>query len=297
MADQKRGIKEGFLGQRLFVLPPEIQQTIMQNPIINNFYLTAMGHYPRAEYHEIEREQGCAEYIFFYCTEGLGYITLNDTEYQLEPNTYFIIPKNTRHRYWSSLPNPWSIYWVHFTGNLASQVYERSLLDNTPQVQPIPFEESRINQFEQIYAILESSHQEKELEIANLNLLDFITSVIYYKAANPALYDLDAVSNSIKYMKANLHLPLEIEALARQQKISVPHYCRIFKKKTGSSPINYFNHLKIQKSCQYLYFTEKSIKEICAELSIDDPFYFSRLFRKVIGMPPSRYKKLHKKIK
>nr|WP_305121206.1 AraC family transcriptional regulator [Pedobacter xinjiangensis] len=283
------------MGQRLFVLPPEIHQTILLNPIINRFYLTAIGHYPRASQHEIERESGCDEYIFIYCTEGIGFVTLNETEYKIEPNTFFIIPRNIKHSYRSDLRSPWSIYWVHFTGEIADLIYKRFLFNDVPEVRAIPFEESRITQFEQIYSIIDSSYKEKELEIMNLNLLHFVTSVIYYKEANPSIYDTDPVSNSIRYMKANLHLQLDIEGLARQEKISVPHYCRIFKKKTGSSPINYFNYLKIQKSCQYLYFTDKSIKEICSELSIDDPFYFSRLFKKVIGMSPSQYKKLHKK--
>jgi len=293
--DQKKGIKEGFPGQRLFVLPPETHQTILQNPLINRFYFTAIGHYPKASHHEIEREHGSDEYIFIYCTDGIGFISLNGTDYKIEPNTFFIIPKNTKHSYKSDLKTPWSIYWVHFTGDLAGLIYDRFLTGGTPQVLPIPFEESRIIQFEQIYSIIDSSYKEKELEIMNLNLLHFITSVIYYKEANPSIYETDPVSNSIRYMKNNLHLQLDIEGLARQERISVPHYCRIFKKKTGSSPINYFNYLKIQKSLQYLYFTNKSIKEICTELSIDDPFYFSRLFKKVIGMSPSQYKKLHKK--
>jgi AraC family transcriptional regulator, arabinose operon regulatory protein len=292
---QKKGIAEGFLGQRLFVLPPEMHETILQNPLINRFYFTAIGHYPNASNHEIERIQGCSEYIFIYCTAGIGFIALNENIYKVEPNTFFIIPKDTKHSYISDMKTPWSIYWVHFTGDLASMIYERFLQNGTPQVQPIPFEESRIIQFEQIYSIIQSSHREKQLEIMNLNLLHFITAVIYYQEANPSIYDADPVSNSIRFMKNNLHLQLSIEALAKKESISVPHYCRIFKKKTGSSPINYFNYLKVQKSCQYLYFTEKSVKEICTELSIDDPFYFSRLFKKVMGMSPSHYKKLHKK--
>ncbi|GAA4307237.1 AraC family transcriptional regulator [Mucilaginibacter gynuensis] len=292
---QKTRKKEGFVGQRMIVLPPNIKRRIIHNPLIRNFYLTAIGHYPKATHHDRERKTGSSQYILIYCVEGGGYIYINGIQHELQPNTYFIIPKNVPHRYNSNENNPWSIYWVHFTGDTAEKIYERFLIDNQPVVHAIPYDENRITLFEQIYSILEHSFNEKEMEIMNFNLLHFITSLIYYKEANPAVYNTDSISNSISFMKKNIHEKFGIEELAKQQSLSVSHYSRSFKQKTGSSPINYFNQLKVQKSCQYLYFTDRSIKEICSELGFDDQFYFSRLFRSVIGMSPAKYKKQHKK--
>ncbi|HVS95503.1 MAG TPA: helix-turn-helix transcriptional regulator, partial [Puia sp.] len=55
-------------------------------------------------------------------------------------------------------------------------------------------------------------------------------------------------------------------------------------------PIEYFNHLKIQKACQYLLHTELRIKEIACKLGFEDPFYFSRMFHKLMGMSPNQYR-------
>jgi len=293
--DQKKGVKEGFVGQQMIVLPPNIKRKISGNPLTKSFYLTAIGYYPRASYHERERKTGSAQYILIYCIEGGGYVYLNGVPYELYPNTYFIIPKNTPHRYHSNQNNPWSIYWVHFMGDLSEKIYRRSLENEQPFIHPIPYDENRIKLFEQIYSIVEHGQNEKEMEIMNFNLLHFISSLIYYKEANPAVYNTDSVSNSILYMKQHLHEKFGIEELSAQQHISVSHYSRSFKQKTGSSPINYFNQLKIQKACQYLYFTDRSIKEICKELGFDDQYYFSRLFKNVTGSSPSQYKKRHKK--
>lgn len=294
-ADNKKRIKEGFVGQRMIVLPPNVKRKITQNPLTKNFYLTAIGHYPKAIYHDRERKTGSPQYILIYCIEGYGTIFLNGTPFELFPNTYFIIPKNVPHRYKSDENNPWSIYWVHFTGDIAEKMYERCLFNGSPLAYHIPYDENRIKLFEQTYSILDHSFNDKEMEITNFNLLHFISSFIYYKEANPAIYNTDSISNSIAFMKQNINDKFGIEDLANQQSISVSHYSRSFKQKTGSSPINYFNQLKIQKSCQYLYFTDRSIKEICTELGFDDQYYFSRLFRNVIGMSPSVYRKQHKK--
>jgi AraC family transcriptional regulator of arabinose operon len=288
-------IKEGFVGQRMIVLPPNIKKTITNNELIKNFYLTAIGYYPKAIYHDRERKTGSIQYILLYCIDGEGYIYIGEQTYTLKPNTFIIIPKNVGHRYKSSNTNPWSIYWVHFSGLTADAIYDRSTEQGAPQVHAIPYDESRIKLFEQLYAMLEHSFHEKELEATNLYLQHFVTSLVYYKQLNPVAYDTDSVSTSIAYMKKNIRQKLLIEDLAAQCGISVSHYSRLFHQKTGLSPINYFNLLKIQASCQHLYFTDRSIKEIAAAMGFDDQYYFSRLFSKLIGMSPLKYRKTHKK--
>jgi len=294
MEEQKK-VKEGFLGQKMIVLTPNIRAAIRNNPLINSFYLTAIGFYPHAMGHDRERLTGCPEFILLYCIDGEGTVVVDNYIYHLHANTFFIIPKNIPHRYYTSAKNPWTIYWLHFSGTNARRIYERSLVDGGHQVHAIPFEEYRIHQFDQIYSILEHSFSSREMEIMNFRLLDFVTSLIYYKERNPAVYSQDSISNSIAFMKENLDKKLSVNDFAEQQRISLSHYLRTFKHKTGISPNAYFNQLKIQDSCQYLYFTDKSIKEICLRLGIDDQYYFSRLFSKLMGMSPSEYRKKHKK--
>lgn len=292
---KKKGIKEGFIGQRMIVLPPNIKRKITTNSISRQFFLTAIGYYPKAVNHDRIRKSGSSQFILIYCTEGTGKIHLGGETFELYPNSYFIIPKNTPHRYHSSGQNPWSIYWLHYMGEIADLLYDRFLENGKAQVQPLPYDEQRLLLFDQIYSLLEHGVSDKEMEKMNLDLLHFVSSMIYHKEANPAVYSTDLIGNSIAYMKNSLSKKLGIDDFATQQHISVSHYSRLFKEKTGTSPINYFNQLKVQKSCQYLYFTDRSIKEICTELGFDDQYYFSRLFSKITGSSPSAYKKRHKR--
>jgi AraC family transcriptional regulator of arabinose operon len=293
--EQKKSVKEGFIGQRMIVLPPNIKRKISNNPLIKNFYLTAIGHYPKALNHVRERKTGSNQYILIYCVDGGGSIFIKDQRHELSANTYFIIPKNVYHRYLSSESNPWTIYWVHFTGTISEKIYERYSDTELPVLRTIPYDENRVKIFEQIYSILEHNFNDKEMEAANFNLLHFISSFIYHKEGHPEVYNTDAISSSITFMKQHIHETLGIEQLAKQQHVSVSHYSRSFKQKTGLSPINYFNQLKIQKSCQYLYFTDRNIKQIALDLGFEDQYYFSRLFKNVIGISPALYKKQHKK--
>jgi len=66
---------------------------------------------------------------------------------------------------------------------------------------------------------------------------------------------------------------------------------KLFKESLGRSPVDYFNHLRIDyaKRQLMLYHAVRSIREIAAGAGFADPYYFSRLFRKYEGMSPSQY--------
>jgi AraC-like DNA-binding protein len=91
-------------------------------------------------------------------------------------------------------------------------------------------------------------------------------------------------------MQNNLDKTLPIGKIAQSVNLSPSHFSYLFKKKTGFSPIEYFNHLKVQKACQYLLLTELRMKEIAEKIGIEDPYYFSRMFTKVMGISPVNYR-------
>ena len=52
--------------------------------------------------------------------------------------------------------------------------------------------------------------------------------------------------------------------------------------------------MKMQKASQQLDFTDHSVKDIAMSMGFDDPYYFSKRFRKIIGMSPKQYRSLKK---
>jgi AraC family transcriptional regulator of arabinose operon len=288
-SDQKK-IREGFVGQRMITLTPDIKRAMLKNELINSMFVTAIGFYPNAIYHDRERKTGSNEYILLYCIKGEGTVTLNGKTVRLRPHTFFIIPKHVAHHYKSSVQDPWSILWVHFTGAHAEILYARYLESFGHNEHFIPYAESLNQLFNETLTIMERSFRMRDIEIANIKFFAFISSLIYHKDIHPHVQEDDVVSHSIQFMKANLDNLFSVEELAGQQHCSTSHYYRLFHQQTGTSPIQYFNQLKIHKSCQYLYFTDKSVKEICLELGFNDPYYFSRIFRKFMGISPMKYR-------
>jgi len=73
-------------------------------------------------------------------------------------------------------------------------------------------------------------------------------------------------------------------------KASSSHFSIVFRKATGMPPIDYFINLKMQKACQLLDMDESRIKEVAHNLGYEDQYYFSRLFKKYMGISPEQYR-------
>ncbi|KDN55594.1 hypothetical protein FEM21_11960 [Flavobacterium seoulense] len=276
------------MGQTMAVLSADQKEKAHFHPFFHNLFPDAIGYFPNAKHHNRSRKNGIQEYIFLYCLEGEGWIKINGKTIQLQPNSAFIIPQNTPHKYGSSLNDPWSIYWIHFSGNYAATLYNR-FSTNANEAVKIAFDESRIKLLNEIIKLLENNLSDEKIEFIHFRLITFLSSLCYSNTLDNTIED--KISDSISFMKANLNQTLSIEALANQAFYSVSRYSELFKQKTGSSPIQYFIQLKIHKSCEYLNFTNLNIKEICKEVGFDDPYYFSRMFKKQMGLSPMQYKK------
>jgi AraC-like DNA-binding protein len=127
---------------------------------------------------------------------------------------------------------------------------------------------------------------------ANMCLWHFLTTFLFNDryATSGKLVNKDSADLAIDYLRNNIDKVLTLEDIAAQVSLSPSHFSFLFKKKTGFSPIEYFNHLKVQKACQYLLFTNLRVKEISQELGIEDQYYFSRLFTKIMGIAPNDYR-------
>jgi AraC-like DNA-binding protein len=283
-------VAEGFIGQKMIVLPPDRKKLIVKNPLAKLLYPTAIGYYPHASYHDRERKTGSEQYILLYCTDGKGWIKIDGKEYAILTNTFFIIPKGIPHHYGSSQKEPWSIYWVHFAGEQTEVLYTRYASLNENKLQSIAYDDGRITVFDQLVDLLKNDLDEMAIESTYIYLLRFLSSFIYTGRSENKVEN-DTIALSIAMMKQNIRCNYTIKELADHARYSVSRYSELFRLKTGFAPIQYFLQLKIQRSCQYLYFTKMNIKEICTEVGFDDPYYFSRMFKKQMGQSPLRYRK------
>lgn len=92
------------------------------------------------------------------------------------------------------------------------------------------------------------------------------------------------------YIAARYQKDISLDDVSREVDISPYYFSKIFKEETGENFIEYVTNIRITKAKELLQSSELSMKEICAQVGYSDPNYFSRTFKKNVGVTPTEYK-------
>ncbi len=84
--------------------------------------------------------------------------------------------------------------------------------------------------------------------------------------------------------------PPSLPELARWAGYSAQHLNRVFRKVIGITPLQYAARIRMEKAAALLASRQLTVKGVGERLGIDDPYYFSRLFRQHYGVSPSQYR-------
>jgi YesN/AraC family two-component response regulator len=100
------------------------------------------------------------------------------------------------------------------------------------------------------------------------------------------------VKNTLVYLHQYYAMQLNRKEIASAVGVSEGYLSEIFKLEMGISPWDTLIRLRIQRACELLKTSEKSITDISTRVGFDDPSYFGRVFKKIIGISPKAYREL-----
>ena len=92
------------------------------------------------------------------------------------------------------------------------------------------------------------------------------------------------------YIHSNYKNDISLDDVSREIDISPYYFSKIFKEAMGENFIEYLTNIRIEKAKELLDNTDMSMKEICIEVGYSNPNYFSRIFKKNVGVTPTEYK-------
>jgi len=291
--------RDGFEGEKMINLPESVwKKAIRDNVVLGQLYIKHIGYFPNATAHYREWEKGCPDNILIYCLRGKGWYELGKKRFEVSVNEFIIIPAiKSFLRYGADENDPWTIYWVHFSGrdlDTFNRSFKIGMFDGP---QPIIFNEKGLQIWNMMYQNLEMGYSTENLTNTNLFLYSFIATFLFPdRQVNEKKQDAkNMIKDTILYMQKELHEKLTVEDMALKHGLSTSHFSSLFRKATGMPPLDYFIHLKLQKACLLLYSSNMKIKEVAAEIGYSDPYFFSRLFKKHMKVSPDQYRELQKK--
>ena len=111
------------------------------------------------------------------------------------------------------------------------------------------------------------------------------------------VYEARSIKNSklleeaIQYIRENYHEKLSLENVAEKIYISPYYLSHLFKEELGITFLEYLTRIRMEEAKKLLMDRSLTILDISLRIGYDDPGYFSKVFKKNIGVSPSQYRK------
>lgn len=102
--------------------------------------------------------------------------------------------------------------------------------------------------------------------------------------------DREDINRLLDYMKAHYAEDLSLKKAAEMIRISESYLSFVFKKETGIGFTDYLNTLRADKAAHYLVNTDMPAYQIALEVGYENINYFGRIFKKIKGVSPQKYR-------
>lgn len=121
-------------------------------------------------------------------------------------------------------------------------------------------------------------------------ILEGMIDGIFDEMSKNAYFQGDDLKKVLNYIDRNIKRGVNLEGAAECVNMSSCYFSKFFKKGTGVNFINYVTDRKIEQAKEMLLETDMPIINIAYELSYNETNYFSKAFKKKVGMTPSEYR-------
>lgn len=193
-------------------------------------------------------------------------------------------------------------YLLFYRAFIAFPTHRKSWrLSQPPQVQVAPFSlqygftPSNPLAILRYFGELEKAwDQASRLDLLHVKSLfyQFIHELLFQLAEQEVRTVLpDPIEQTLRYIQQHYREQVTLDFLAEQFNYSSRHLSMQFKRKTGHSPIDYLIQTRLTKARNLLVRSDATLREIAAEVGYTDVYYFSRIFKKHVGLSPTLYQR------
>lgn len=169
---------------------------------------------------------------------------------------------------------------------------------------PLPFDpvQKMVNFFKVKSFFFEMYDLEMTTPIAYKWQEQFLLSQLLYETAKNFFFyhknqnHIHLINWVIKYFSVHYQENISLDEIIESVGMSKSHFIRLFRQYTDHTPMDYLNLYRIEKAKALLFQSDLSVKEISFKMGFNDEFYFSRLFKKHVGISPLNYRKYQKSL-
>ncbi len=284
--------REGFPGQHHVVLPPSVIRRALRHPLLRGLMPTDAGLYPRADGHFVERARGATGAVLLVCTAGAGWVRWQGRLRNLTAGGVALLPPREEHAYGAQETDPWTLEWAHFTGDEVG-LWRETILGPRPDSTCLDLPPRLVCALgvARVHERLEVGYDEPQLLAASAALRWSLAELsrLRHLPRNPPTL-LEAVEATAQWMREHLDQRMGLAELSARARLSPSHFSVVFRRRFGYAPIDWLLRQRVQRACHQLDTTDDKVEVIGRSVGFSDPYYFSRVFRQVMGASPRTYR-------
>ena len=245
-----------------------------------------------------------------YIFEGSGIFHIEGKAYEVKGGDVAVIGNTGFHRLEAKPQVPLKVICVFFMPDLIYKVggnerdfgYLVPFFQYSPEFKNI-IPSGKLNNgmfLEKIGAMYTELGEKKNyyqlaVKSALLDIMVLITRYYGSQAANLTAHnkrqdEILRLKNAFDFIEANYQTKVTLKAAAEQVFMSPSYFCKVFKKVTGCTLVEFILRLRIDKAKELLLIGEKSITEIAHEVGFDSHSYFDKIFHRMTRVAPYEYR-------
>ncbi|MDR0749693.1 MAG: AraC family transcriptional regulator [Tannerellaceae bacterium] len=245
-----------------------------------------------------------------YVKSGTAKIIRDDGVFELKKSHLYLTPSYVKHAY--ECNGILDLYYIHiyedsgkkpsiFTltdfpveveaTSLDFQLFERLILINPGRELPCYDPQLYDNSSMMAQNIVLQQKSSVAFEMETQGIIKQLFSRFLAQAVYKNEHIEERILKSLHYIHKNIDQPIDINRLAEICYLTKDHFIRLFKKEMNCTPGRYINQKKIETAQLRILIDKASLKDIAYGLGFGNLSYFNRLFTKIVGENPGKYKK------
>ncbi len=239
------------------------------------------------------RRSNLHSYLFFTVRSGSGILEYNSKKYKLSEGDCIFLDCSRPYAH-STSEFLWELQWIHFNGPTMAGIYQKYInRGGLPVFQPSDIQKIE-KLLDKIYKTAKAEDYMRDMKLNSMisELLVFIMKESWHpsNASSTSLKSAHVV-NIKEYLDNNYNKKISLDYLANSFYINKYYMVRAFKAEYDVSIVEYLTRIRIDHAKELLRFTESSLADISEQVGYSDVNYFNRVFSKIEGMSPTKYRK------
>ncbi len=228
-------------------------------------------------------------YLIHLITSGKGVFDTGKQTYPLSAGDGFLVTPSRVVSYHADADDPWEYSWVGFNGTDAERLMLLTGLSEADPTFHYDTDERLIRELETIRSDLGSSPSDEAKRQAYL--LFFISSLmeLFGREQTEKRGGFEYINKALRYIDYNYSRPIDVDDIAQSAGISRSHLYRLFVEHISMPPNEYLIRYRINKACALLRRPGIAVAEAAYSTGFSDQLYFSKVFKKYKGIPPSKF--------